>query len=98
MSEALSPEEEIRRGHRASQILNDDIFSSAVNRIREAMLAGIRHSAFADEKLREKLCQRYAVLEDILGELQSVMETGQLAAEEIRRKSLFEQAKEFLNG
>lgn len=94
----MTPEEEVRRGERARQILNDDVFSSAVNSLRDAMLIGIRNSAFKDEKLREKICQRYSLLEDLVGQIQSIMETGEMAQEEIRRKSLLEQAKEYWNG
>ena len=88
----MSPEEEIKRAERARQILNDDIFSEAVNQIREALFRGIRDSAFKDEGLREKLCQRYAILEDLLGQLHSTMETGQLARAELERQSLLQQA------
>ena len=94
----MTPEEEVRRAERAKQIINDEIFTSAVAAIREAMLMGIRHSAFKDAELREKLCQRYALLEDLVGQIETVMETGELAQEEIRRKSLLEQAKEIWNG
>ena len=88
----MSPEEEIKRAERARQILNDDIFSEAVNQIREALFRGIRDSAFKDDELREKLCQRYAILEDLLGQLHSTMETGQLAQAELERQSLLQQA------
>jgi hypothetical protein len=90
----MSPEEEIKRAERARHILNDDIFAEAVDQIRQALFRGIRDSAFKDDELREKLCQRYAILEDLLGQLEAVMQGGALAAEEIRRKSLLEQAVE----
>ena len=93
----MSPEEELRRAERAKQILNDEIFSEAVQQIRDGLLLGLRNTAFKDVKLMEKLCQRYCVLEDMIGLLQSTMETGEFAKQEIERLSLIEKAKEFFN-
>ena len=83
-------EEEIRRGEHARQIVEDDLFRETVSAMREALISGIQRSAFIDEKLREKLCQRLALLEDLVGQLKTHMETGKFAAEEIRQKSLRE--------
>ena len=93
----MTPEEELRRAERAKQILNDEIFSEAVQQIRDGLLLGIRNSAFKDSELREKLCHRFCLLEDLLGLLQSTMETGEFAKQEIERLSLIEKAKEFFN-
>jgi len=83
----MTPEKEIRNAERARQIINDEVFREAVEKVEDALLAGIRRSAFADEKLREKLCARYALLHDLLGCLQSTMETGVLAEMEKARPS-----------
>lgn len=93
MSEDL--EKEVRRAERAKQIINDEVFQAAVSSLRDALLLGIRQSAFKDEKLREKLCARYALLEELVTQLQAVMETGAMAKEQL---SMIEKAKEFLNG
>lgn len=93
----MSLEQEIHDAGRAQVILGDEIFKRAVSQIEEALLAGIRNSAFKDEDLREKLCQRYALLHDLLGQLRSTMETGQLAKAELdntsRMKKIADAAK-----
>jgi len=86
----LTPEEEIRRAGRAKEVLGNEIFKEAFQTIEDSLLAGIRASAFTDEKLREKLSQRYAALHDIRFALVSVMETGEMAQEQM---SLMQRAK-----
>lgn len=80
---------EIRRAEQARQILETEVFKSAVQEIETALLFGMRKSAFSDEKLREKTCQRYALLHDLLDCLKSTMETGKLARIELERKNNF---------
>lgn len=89
----MSPEEELVRAGKAEQILSEPLFKESVNTIREALLIGIRRSAFSDDKLREKLCQRLALLEDLVSQLQTVMETGMLAEETIRQKTIAERIR-----
>ena len=85
----LTPEEEIRRAGKAREILENPVFKDAVGLIEAALLDAIHRSAFADEKLREKLCQRFALLRDLESELQSVMTTGKIAAIQIEERSRF---------
>ena len=89
----MSPEEELVRAGKAREILAEPLFKECVAIIREALIAGIRRSAFTEEKLREKLCQRLALLEELVGQLQTVMETGTLAGETIRQKSISERIR-----
>lgn len=93
----MSMEDEVRRGGKAKEILNNEVFKDAVRAIEEALLLGIRQSAFKDEALREKLCHRYSLLHDLIGQIQTVIETGEMAVEEINRKSLLEKARDFIN-
>ena len=89
----MSPEEEIVRAGQARDILAQPLVKEAINTMREAFINGIRRSAFTDDKLREKLCHRLALLEDFVGQLQTVIETGKLAEETIRQKTLAERVR-----
>lgn len=91
----MSLEEEVRLGGKAAEVLNNEAFKRAVNAIEDALLLGIRQSAFKDSELREKLCQRYALLQDLVSQIETVMDTGQMAAEQLRQQTLAERAKEF---
>lgn len=94
----MSLEDEVRRAGKAKDLLENELFKGAVRAIEEALLLGIRQSAFKDEALREKLCHRYSLLHDLVGQLEVHIETGQLAEEEIRLKTLRERATEFFKG
>jgi ParB-like chromosome segregation protein Spo0J len=89
----MSLENEVSDGHKARQILEDKVFKGAVERIESSLLRGIEQTAFTDEKAREKLCQSYTLLKQLLRDLESVMETGQMAERQI---SLMERAKSFI--
>ncbi|TFH50922.1 MAG: hypothetical protein E4H01_01165 [Lysobacterales bacterium] len=80
----MTPEEEVIRAGRAREVLENEMFKEAVADIEQALLTGIRHSAFKDEDLREKLCARYALLHDLIQQLKSHMETGELAQASMR--------------
>lgn len=75
----MTPEEEVVRAGRAREVLDNEMFKEAVADIEQALLIGIRRSAFKDAELREKLCQRYALLHDLRDQLSTHMETGELA-------------------
>jgi hypothetical protein len=89
----MTLEEELVRAGKAEQILAEPLFKECVTTIREALIDGIRRSAFTEDKLREKLCQRLALLEELVGQLQTVMETGKLAEETIRQKTIAERIR-----
>lgn len=93
----MTPEEELLRARQAREILENPLFKEACTEIEKALLSGIHRSAFSDEKLREKLAQRYALLQDLLGQFRTYMETGQLAEEMIRRKTVAERIKAAVN-
>ena len=97
MVTVMTPEEEVVRAGQAKEILEHQLFREAVAAIEQALLSGIHRSAFTEEKLREKLCQRYAILQDLVGQLKSHMETGQLAEETIRRRTVAERIKAVVN-
>lgn len=92
----MTPEEEVRRSGDAAQILEAPLFKDAVAAIEQALLSGIAKSAFVDEKLREKLCHRYALLQDLLAQLRTHIETGRLAQVQIEQKRWRDRMKEQL--
>lgn len=89
----MTEQEELERAGRAEQILGDSLFKEAVKEIENALLMGIRQSAFKDAELREKLCQQYTLLHSLVGQFRTYMETGKLAEETLRRKSISEKVR-----
>ena len=93
----MSPEEELQRAVRAEQILGDDLFMEAVKAVETALLTGIKMSPIKDAELREKLCQQYIQLSAVVDQLRGYMETGKLAAETIKQRTISERIKAAVN-
>lgn len=81
----MTPEEEMRNAGKAGEILNNDLWKAAFSDLERALVDGIVRTAFADEKLREKLSQRLACLHDVRRQLESHIETGKLAKTMLER-------------
>ena len=93
----MSPEEEIQRAVRAERILKDELFKEAVREVKDAILNGIEMSAIKDSEMREKLCQQLILLNTVVGRLRTYMETGKLAEETIKQRTLAERFKAAVN-
>jgi hypothetical protein len=89
--------DELRQAMKAREVLDNDAFKDAVQKIEQALLNGMRNAAIADDKLRLRLVDKYEALHDLLDQLQSTVNTGLLAEEEIRRKTISERVKEMLH-
>lgn len=89
--------DELRMAGKAREVLENEAFKGAVKSIEEALLIGLRNSAFKDAELREKIAQRYSLLYDLVIQIQSYIETGKMAEEEVKRKTIMERTKELLN-
>ena len=90
----MTPEEEIRRAGKAKEILDSELFKEAVSATEEALKHGRLQSAATAHDLREKLWAQELALFTIVNHLRTHIETGELAAETIRRKGLAERIKD----
>ena len=93
-SEEILLAEEIRRAGKAKEVLENAIFKQSVEKIDMALLSGMRNAGIADDKLRLRLLDKYEALHDLMDELRSVVNTGLLAEEQIRQKSVSQRIKE----
>lgn len=96
----MSPEEkaqlaeELRKSGRAKEVLENEVFKDAVRKIEEALLAGMRGAAIQDDKLRLRLLDKYECLYAIVEEIRSVVNTGELAKEQL---SVLDRVKNLMN-
>lgn len=74
--------QEITRGNRAKQILEDEIFIESVNKIRAELMNQWLNSEETSSEQRENIFRMRRMLEVVLMQLQSVLETGKLATKE----------------
>ncbi len=93
----MSLDEEVRLAGKSHEILTNDAFKTAFGEIEQSLLDGIKRCPLKDADLREKLCLSYTVLHQLRDQLQSLIDTGRMAEEEIKQKTLMERAKEYFN-
>ena len=81
----MDKEKEIQRGHRAKAILEDEIFAEAIQKVSAELDLEWINSPVRDTEGREKIYMMKKMLNVLLVQLQSVMETGKLATKQINK-------------
>ncbi|MBC8407157.1 MAG: hypothetical protein H8E12_00235 [Rhodobacteraceae bacterium] len=81
----MDKEKEIQRGHRAKQILEDPIFVEALQKVSQELDQEWINSPIRDTEGREKIYMMKKMLNVLLVQLRSVMETGKLASKQINK-------------
>ena len=75
-------EQEITRGNKAKQILEEPLFVESVQTIRTELMNEWLNSDEKNSEQRENIFRMRRMLEVVLMQLQSVLETGKLANKE----------------
>lgn len=70
---------EIQRGLIAKEILQNDIFVESINKIRSELMNEWINSDTQNSEQREDIWKMRKMLEVVVNELQTVLETGKLA-------------------
>ena len=78
-------EKEQQRGHRAKTILEDEIFVEAIQKVSGELDTEWVNSPVRDTEGREKIYMMKKMLNVLLVQLRSVMETGKLATKQINK-------------
>ena len=81
----MEKEKEIQRGHRAKAILDDEIFAEAIQKVSTELDQEWLNSPIRDTEGREKIYMMKKMLNVLLVQIQSVMETGKLASKQINK-------------
>ena len=76
-------ETQIRQGKRAQVLLNDPLLKQAFEDLLETYKNEIFNTNFADDDKRRSLWMAYNMLDKIKGHLQSIMESGKLAQQDL---------------
>ena len=75
----MNLEKEQQRGQRAKAILEDEIFVEALQKIRQDLELQWLNSDIKDSEQRENIFLMRRMIEVVVMQLQSVLETGKLA-------------------
>tara|TARA_R110002012_G_scaffold6461_2_gene29691 strand:+ start:754 stop:999 length:246 start_codon:yes stop_codon:yes gene_type:complete len=81
----MNLEKEQQRGQRAKAILEDEIFTEAIQKVSAELDLEWINSPVRDTEGREKIYMMKKMLNVLLVQLQSVMETGKLATKQINK-------------
>jgi hypothetical protein len=81
----MNLEKEQQRGQQAKRILEDEIFVEAVQKVSAELDLEWINSPIRDTEGREKIYMMRKMLNVLLVQLQSVMETGKLASKQINK-------------
>jgi hypothetical protein len=81
----VSLEKEQQRGQRAKAIIEDEIFAEAIQKVSAELDLEWINSPVRDTEGREKIYMMKKMLNVLLVQLQSVMETGKLATKQINK-------------
>ena len=74
---------EIDKGNQAKRILEDEIFTDAVKKIEDRLDQEWLNSPLRDNEAREKIFLMRKMLQSLINEITSVMETGKMANKKI---------------
>lgn len=93
----MTAEERLHRGSRAKEVLENEEFVRAFSAIEEELTTAWKTSPQRDSTAREHLFLCLTLLSKVQATIITTMETGRLAAEELKfHKSMAEKAKAFL--
>jgi hypothetical protein len=82
----MTPEEELIRAERASQILRDPLVVEAISAIKQSVIDAWRTSPIKDRDLRDYLHTMYNAAHKFEELLHSHIETGKLAVHQLKEK------------
>ncbi len=71
---------EIKRGERASEVLENPLFKEAITKVREGIINSMSISALGDAETHNRLVIAMQLLNQIEKSLKDVVQTGKMAA------------------
>lgn len=84
----MTPDEEIRRGRHARNVLDDEVYREAYDAVRDRIVSQLSLAETVGDK-RERLNTLLVALATVQRYMEQVMQTGKMAAEQIERDKRF---------
>ena len=81
----MSLDKEKSKGAHAKSFLEDEVFTNAVKRVRQAIDLEWKNSPMRDSEAREWLYTLSKALDMVVNEIQSVADTGKMANEQLSK-------------
>tara|TARA_Y100001949_G_C15988946_1_gene331920 strand:+ start:5615 stop:5887 length:273 start_codon:yes stop_codon:yes gene_type:complete len=77
---------ESNEGEEAKRILDSEVFKDAMQTLSDGYMSEWVNSEVVDQERREVVYMKLRILADFVNELQTVLQTGQMADEQIRQE------------
>ena len=81
----MSLEEEMQRGERAKQILNDPLYNEVMDQLKADIVSRIEQADFRDDQSQSRLVLTLQLMKAFRRKFEHVLETGQLAESQLER-------------
>ena len=91
-------EDEVRLAGKAKDVLEHEAFKYAFGTVEKALLAAMNGTPIEDDKMKLRLVDKYEALQSLKACLQSMVDTGLMAEEQLRQKTIAQRVKEFVYG
>lgn len=75
----MTPNEELRRGEQARQLLQNELYVDAVAQVKQAIIDKWQQAPLRDREGHHELKLMLKLLGDLTGYIQTTMETGKMA-------------------
>ena len=93
----MTPEEEVRRGQWAQEARDNPLVSEALDTIERKITESWQNAPIPDIKQQQLLRQQLEAARTFRRYLEATIKLGRVATEEIRQRTLLEQAKAALS-
>ena len=88
----MTPDEELRRGELARQVIENEIYAEAWQSVRDGIISAWESAPIRDKEGQNELKLMLKLLTDVRRNIETVMNTGKMAAVQIERESMFKRA------
>jgi hypothetical protein len=94
----MSLEGDVQKGLKAKAFLESEVYRDAYGKVRQAILDRWAESPIGDKEGQHELRLMLKVIDDLNGNIVSVVNTGKLASQQIEESKTRELAKRAMNG
>lgn len=77
---------EIKRGERAAEVLSNELYKEAIDKVREGIINSMASSPLGDSQTHNRLVIAMQLLNQIEKQLKDVMATGKMSAMQTSEK------------
>ena len=91
-------EDEVRLAGKAKDVLQHEAFKYAFSTVRDALLAAMEATPIENDKMKLRLVDKYEALISLKACLQNMVDTGLMAEQELKKKTISERVREFVYG